>query len=283
MKIGIITVLYKSSSVIEGFINSMNAQTWSEFDILFIENEVDEQYCETYIRNNSNFPFMFFRNEKNEGVARGNNQGIEHYIAQDDITHILFLNNDIIVDSNFLEKQVEIMQTHPNVEALAPKIFYHGRGEKIWYAGGRLSYFKGGPVHFGHNKRDKLLGRELFRINYAPTCSLIIRKGIFQRTGIRMWEQLFVYQDDYVFCKELHKAKVRLYYIPSIHLQHKISISTGGHKSEFSRYYLARNWAYTLRKFRNIFVLILPFIMILNALRGSHIENRAIIDSVKMP
>ena len=283
MKIGIVTVLFKSSSVIESFIHCMNAQTWKEFDIFFVENEVDDQYCETYIRDNAKFPFTFVRNRRNEGVAKGNNQGIDHYLALTDTTHLLFLNNDIEVEANFLERQVKITQTYPEVEMLAPKMFYFGTGGRIWYAGGKLSYLKEGPVHFGHNKRDKLVGRELFRVTYAPTCSLLIRKDILIRTGIRMWEQLFVYQDDYVFCKELFKAGVSLYYTPDIHLQHKISTSTGGSKSDFSRYYLTRNWAYTLRKFRNVLTILLPLVILSNVLRGARIENRAILDSLKMP
>jgi len=283
MRIGIITVLYKSSSVIEGFIESMNAQIYQNYDVFFVENEVENAFCEEFIQSNARFSFTFLRNEKNEGVGKGNNQGIDHYLVQTDITHLLFLNNDILVASDFLEQQVVLLEENEDVDALAPKMFYYGKEEKIWYAGGKLSYLKEGPIHFGHNKRDKLIESDLFPLTYAPTCSFIIRKDILERTGIRMWEQLFVYHDDYVFCKELYRAGVKLFYTPNIHLLHKISTSTGGTKSDFSRYYLTRNWAYTMRKYKNVLILLLPLILLFNLSRGARIENRAIIDSFKMP
>jgi hypothetical protein len=50
MKIGIVTVLFKSDDVINGFIDSMNAQTFDNFHILFVENDVSNLHCERVIR-----------------------------------------------------------------------------------------------------------------------------------------------------------------------------------------------------------------------------------------
>jgi GT2 family glycosyltransferase len=280
--IGIITVLFKSDAVLEDFINSLNGQTHQEFEVLFIENEVENYFTEAYIKQHSKFKYFFMRNAKNEGVAVANNQGIDHFSTKYDTDYILFLNNDIVFDNNFLEKHVEYFHKYDYVDALAPKMFYHQPGNKIWYAGGTLSYFKGNCRHWGHNKRDKLVGKDLFRVSYAPTCSLMVKKEVLVESRIRMWENLFVYFDDYVFSMELKKNKVKLYYTPNIHLLHKISISTGGRKSEFSRYYLSRNWTYLMRKQTNVGLLLIPFWMAYNVIRGLKIENKAIIDSFKM-
>jgi hypothetical protein len=97
-----------------------------------------------------------------------------------------------------------------------------------------------------------------------------------------MWENLFVYADDYVFSRELWNKKVQLYYTPDIGLLHKISTSTGGTQSDFSRYYMTRNWAYLVRKFKDVGFLIIPFWMAYNKIKGNKIENKAITDSFKM-
>ena len=124
MKIGIVTVLFKSDDVINGFIDSMNAQTFDNFHILFVENDVSNLHCERVIRAELKTPFTFVRNYENTGVAAGNNQGIDFFLADRSYTHLLFLNNDIEVGPDFLQKHVELLQLHPEVDALAPKMFY---------------------------------------------------------------------------------------------------------------------------------------------------------------
>ncbi|WP_176053076.1 glycosyltransferase family 2 protein [Paraburkholderia caribensis] len=282
-KIGIVTVLFKSDSVIDGFIESMNAQTFREFHILFVENDVANFHCEHEIRKGLTVPFTFVRNRDNAGVAAGNNQGIDFFLGDPSYTHILFLNNDIEVNPDFLHRQVDVLANHPEVDALAPKMFYYTPAEKVWYAGGKLSYLKGGCRHFGHNKRDRLTRDALYRVDYAPTCSLIVKSWPLRDSGIRMWEELFVYYDDTVFCHELTQAGIRIYFTPRIHLWHKISSSTGGAKSEFSRYFMTRNWLYWGIRRRNLAVLTSAL-----ALGGFHflvrnkVEMRAMRDALQM-
>ena len=282
-KIGIVTVLYKSDSVIQGFISSMNAQTFRNFDILFVENDSESFCCEQRIEDGFTGKYTFVRNPKNAGVAKGNNQGIDFFLSDSSYTHILFLNNDIEVNSDFLQMHVDLFAHHPEVDALAPKMFYYKPKGKVWYAGGKLSYLKGGCRHFGHNKRDRLTRHTLYRVNYAPTCSLMVKTWPLRDAGIRMWEELFVYYDDTVFCHELHQAGIRMYFAPEIHLWHKISSSTGGPRSEFSRYFMTRNWLYWGIRRRNIAVLASAF-----ALGGFHffarnkIEINAMRDALRM-
>lgn len=282
-KIGIVTVLYKSDSVIDGFIHSMNAQGFSSFHILFVENDPENLHCEAQIRSNLSVPYTFIRNAKNAGVATGNNQGIDFFLKDPSYTHLLFLNNDIEVNADFLKRQVDVFAGHPEVDALTPKMFYFEPKGKVWYAGGKLSYLKGGCRHFGHNKRDRLTRRALYRVNYAPTCSLMVKTASLRDAAIRMWEELFVYYDDTVFCHELYQAGIRLYFAPEIHLWHKISSSTGGMKSEFSRYFLTRNWLYWGIRRRNVAVLASAL-----ALGGYHlltrnkVEMRAMRDALQL-
>lgn len=279
MKIGIVTVLFKSDDVIDGFIESMNAQTLRDFEVFFVENDVENTFCEQRIRESANFPFEFVRNDTNAGVARGNNQGIDWCMSRDDITHIHFLNNDIEVEPSFLQQHMDFFAANPDMEGLAPKMFYWNSGGKIWFAGGAINYFKEGPRHWGHNKRDKMVGKPLFKIDYTPTCSLLMKKDVLVKSGIRMWEQLFVYYDDYVFCKELRDYGFNLYYTPDIHLQHKVSTCTGGNESDFSRYYNTRNHLYVMRRYKN---LMLPLWWLFYKIKGGDIEHKAMRDAFSM-
>lgn len=254
-RVGIVTVLFKSAAVIEAFVRCMNAQTFRNFHIYFVENETTCEACERAIGRSAQFEYTFVRNGRNAGVAAANNQGLDFFTADERCTHVLFLNNDIEFGPNFLESQINVFRCNTAVDALAPKIFYYSEPNRVWYAGGKLSYLKGGVRHFGHNKPDRLVGRSLYRVTYAPTCSLMLDTAKLRASGVRMWEELFVYADDYQFCKDLHANGIALYYAPRIKLLHKISTSTGGSQSEFSRFYLTRNWAYLGLVHRNVAVL----------------------------
>lgn len=280
-KIGIITVLYKSESVLEGFVNSLNAQKFKNFEVLFIQNQIDDRFSERYIQENASFDYNYLLNDTNKGVAAANNQGIDFFKTRE-VEYIHFFNNDVEFEPTFFEAHIGLFNKYDHIDALAPKTFYYSIKDKIWYAGGCISYLKNNCRHYGHNKRDILRGKEIFRVSYAPTCSFMIKRKVLLKSQIRMWENLFVYFDDYVFSKELWRKKVRLFYAPSITLLHKISVSTGGRRSDFTRYYYTRNWAYVARVNKNYGFLLIPFWMLYNYVVGKHLENKAIKDSFKM-
>lgn len=282
-RIGIVTVLFKSAPVIDAFVICMNTQTFKNFHVYFVENEVTSEACRVAIERAARFNYTFVRNDRNMGVAAANNQGMGFFLADRGYTHVLFLNNDIEFEADFLRSQASIFRRHTEVDALAPKIFYFSEPSRVWYAGGKLSYLKGGVRHFGHNKHDRLTGRPLYRVTYAPTCSLMVDAARLRASGIRMWEELFVYADDYQFCKDLRAKRIALYYAPDIKLWHKISTSTGGSQSEFSRFYLTRNWAYLGIVHYNLAVLtLIPLRACLLLFRHRDVELKALREAWRM-
>lgn len=282
-RIGIVTVLFKSAPVIDAFVRCLNTQTFKNFHVYFVENEVTSEACHGAVERAANFNYTFVRNDRNVGVAAANNQGMDFFLADQSYTHVLFLNNDVEFGPQFLQSQIDIFQKHKAVGALAPKIFYYSEPSRVWYGGGKLSYLKGGVRHFGHNKRDKLTGRPLYHITYAPTCSLIVDAEKLRASGIRMWEELFVYADDYQFCKDLRAKRITLYYAPDIKLWHKISTSTGGSQSEFSRFYLTRNWAYLGIVHYNLAVLaLIPLRLCLWLFQHHDVELKALREAWRM-
>jgi len=280
MKIGIVSVLYKSDSVIEDYIESLNRQSFSDFEVLYIENDVTNRYCQQVIEEKSKYPFHFIRNAENVGIATGNNQGIDYFDDRNDCDFILFMNNDVEFDSDFLQKHCEYHDRF-GLDIIVPKILYHD-SQKIWYAGGSLSYLKGGPRHWGHNKKDRLQDQGYFAVDYAPTCSFLIKKDLLIKNNIRMWDQLFVYYDDYQFCLDIKKAGLTIYYVPELTLLHKISSSTGGAESPFSRRFLTRNKFYLMRRHKNLMFLQTPAALLYYSLSGRSIETKAILESLKM-
>ncbi|WP_292474698.1 glycosyltransferase family 2 protein [Methanosphaera sp.] len=91
---------------------------------------------------------LLIKNNENYGFAKGNNIAIDYTIKYDNPDYILLLNNDTIVDPNFLEKMINVAQNDSKIGLLGPKFYYYdyeGSHETIWCIGSvvDLDHFPG--------------------------------------------------------------------------------------------------------------------------------------------
>jgi GT2 family glycosyltransferase len=101
---------------------------------------------------------IVIKNDKNYGFAEGNNIGIRYTLKAQDPDYILLLNNDIVVDKNFLTELVKISESDIKIGVAGPKnIFYekNGRKDVISFLGGKLNLkHYPGYFHIGENLID---------------------------------------------------------------------------------------------------------------------------------
>ncbi len=105
-KIGLVTVLYKSETVLDGFFESLRKQTFKDFKLYIVNNASPDGSLKKALleKEKVDYPIEIIDNENNVGVAKGNNQGIERALYEKS-EYILLLNNDI----EFLENTIEIL------------------------------------------------------------------------------------------------------------------------------------------------------------------------------
>jgi len=253
-KIGLVTVLYKSDDVLEDFFKSISQQSFKNYHLYLIDNSPSGQtdnLIESLIKRYPITGLTHLKNEKNNGVAKGNNQGIELGI-KDGSDFILLLNNDIEFSQANLFEEMLTYAVNNNEHMLIPKIFYHGT-RKIWLAGGKIHRFKGYASHVGYNQDDEQKFNTIKYFKYAPTCFMLISKKVFDKIGL-MDEKYFVYYDDTDYIARAIHGGFRICYLPALEVFHKVSFSTGGGETLFSIYYLNRNRVYFIRKNYSFFV-----------------------------
>ncbi|MGB2363784.1 MAG: glycosyltransferase family 2 protein, partial [Flavobacteriales bacterium] len=133
MKIGIVTVTFNSSSVLDDFFTSIEQQDYSDFNLYIIDNNsVDDTLSKV-----DSWDFkskVILKNTNNLGVAAGNNQGIK-LALKDGCDFVLLLNNDTIFEDKLLSKLVETYNTYGS-SIVVPKMNYFSPSNMIWYAGG---------------------------------------------------------------------------------------------------------------------------------------------------
>ena len=283
MKIGIVTVLNTIDGLTDGFVSCINAQRFRNFEIFLLENDGLNARREALIRSKLNVPFTLVRSPRNGNAATAINLGIDHFLADNSFTHILFLSNDAEVSPLFLDRYSNIMRANSKVDVLAAKILHPSRAGKILYAGGKLSYVKGGFKYFDRKKIEKVLSRTLSRVTYAPNSSLMIKAWLLKDSGVRMWDELFICHDNTIFCHELQQAGFRMYVTPKIEVNCRPFSIDGKTIPEESRYYTTRNWLYWGIRRRNFAVLTSALFLFAfyTAVRNT-VEREAMADAFRM-
>lgn len=249
-KIGIVTVLYKSESVLPEFFESLEAQTYKNFILYIVDNKSPDNSLaiSEAFKIKSTFETVVIANDDNYGVAKGNNIGIKQALS-DNCDYVLLSNNDVVIQEKAIEHTL-LGLIRNNADFAASKILFYKK-DVLWYAGGSYSWYNGWCIHYGMKQVDKGQFDIEKETVYAPTCFLLIKKGVFLSIGL-MDEAYFVYWDDTDFVYRARKKNFKLFYIPSATIEHNERSSTGG-VNKFTIYYIYRNLIYFSFKNRNIF------------------------------
>jgi len=219
-KIGVVTITYNSEKVLPGFLQSVSNQTYKNFTLYIIDN-ISADATLTMIDIPHNFNCKIIKNNKNVGVAAGNNQGIKQALA-DACDYIMLLNNDVEFEHTLFEKLVYNMELL-NASMIAPKMMYHPETTMIWWAG-TILHKKDGYLnyHRGIHEEDKGQYNNIETVDYAPTACVLMKKEVIDDIGY-MDEKYFAYFDDTDFFYRIYKQKKhKLLYFPNAQFFHKV-------------------------------------------------------------
>ena len=169
---------------------------------------------------------------ENHGFAKGNNTGFQSVKQKADYT--IFLNNDTIVDPNFIDPLVNELEAISNVKQTAPKIFYEDKKEYIWFAGGIISLWTGVIRHSGIRKKDSSKFSQKRKIDYATGCCVCMRTVDFESIGM-FDESFLLYGEDVDLSLRFSNEGGEILFVPESKIWHKVSASLGG-QSAFGKW-----------------------------------------------
>lgn len=237
-KIGVVTVLYNSASVLADFFVSIERQSYGNFVVYCVDNASTDDSVRQCRRRSDRC--VVIENGKNLGVAAGNNMGIRTAIA-DGCEYVLFLNNDVVFGQDLFECLVRGLDEHA-CEMTIPLIYYHDRPSVFWAAGGYFEKMAGNRTrHWGEGSEDRKQFSTDRQVEYASTCCVLVKRDVFQRVGL-MDERYFVYYDDSDFMLRAKKNGIKIFCLENGSLWHKVSSLTGG-DSPFTLYHGRRSQA----------------------------------------
>jgi len=174
---------------------------------------------------------------KNLGYTGGVNFSFQH-VQKKHADYILVLNNDTIVERDFLNRLVDGMEGNKSAAAAGGTIFYDHDRTEVWYAGGRMIHWRGLAVHDhkGHHLDPELLGGER-EVSFLTGCCILFRSSALETIGGED-ERFFMYLDDIELSARILSKGFRLLYVPRAIIYHK---ALGETESPFKLYYSIRN------------------------------------------
>ncbi len=233
MKVSIIILNYNGLLFNEACLKTVFNQTYKDFEVIFVDNGSTDnsgKITELLFGTRNNFRYLF--SEKNLGFTGGNNLGYKY----SDGEYIVLLNNDTVVEPNWLEELVKGIETFENAGIVQSLVLTDGIPKKY--------YEKNGSVNFlGHNIMeifpiDENGKGEIF---LAGGASLIFKKSLLGNKAEIFPDEYFLYSEDTYLSffslfsgfKNYHNAKSIVY--------HKGSATTRKSKLPFINYYQERN------------------------------------------
>ncbi|MCX6639562.1 MAG: glycosyltransferase family 2 protein [bacterium] len=151
------------------------------------------------------------------------NLGARHALSEG-ADYVLFLNNDIVLEPNFLQELLKGAESFPRSLVLS-KILSAENPDTIWSLGGKLHPASGYFGMVGNNTPDDGRYVEPFEVDWLPGMSVLIPIEVF-REGIWVDEKTFPqYAGDSDFSIKARQAGYRLIVWPESRVYNKVSNS----------------------------------------------------------
>lgn len=220
--------------------------------ILVVDNGSTDG-SESYLR--ERFPDIeLVQTGKNLGFTGGNNIGIQHAL-NDKADYIILLNNDTIVDREFVTEMATIAETDPSIGMLCPKMYFYDRPDTLWYAGASFHPWLGWGRHRGYNARDIGQFDTVEETERPSGCALMVSSALCGKIGL-LRDEYFCYCEDIDWGMRARNGNFKIVYVPTSKIWHKVSRSSGGSGTGISLYYFVRNMFMCLDKNKQ-----LPFLL----------------------
>ena len=232
-KVSVIILNYNGVEHIDECLSTVLNQTYPHYDVIIVDSASSE-FSVNYIR--SKYPdITLLPFKENLGYARGNNIGIEHA----DSDYVAILNNDTIVESEWIEELVKTLQSRDNVCFVTSKLkIYNDRD--IINARGIVIHYTGPSFNNGLFECDDD-SSALMSVPGINGCAFAARRDVLKEIGL-FDADFFMHMEDADISLRARLAGYDILYVPTSVVYHKYKLNIGSNEKfyrlERNRYLL---------------------------------------------
>jgi len=202
--VSVVVLNYNGRAFLDACLSSVFQISYprSSYEVILVDNASTDGSVE-YVHNN--FPLIrILALNKNYGFTEGNNKGAE--LARGDL--IVFLNNDTVVDKNWLNELAKVALSDSKIGICGSKIMSM-KDRNVTQYNGRHLHVLGGVIPSAFYTYKNELGKEFHAVGSVQGSSFLVRKDVFKSLG-GFDGDYFLYSDEVDIC---HRAWISGYYV----------------------------------------------------------------------
>lgn len=240
-KVSIIVLNWNGLEDTRECLRSLQRTTYPSYDVILVDNASTGNDVQA-LRAEFKDYIHIIQNDRNYGFTGGNNIGARYALGNSDSDYLLLLNNDTVVDSQFLAELVRVSEGDPSVGIAGPKTYlYHDfhRLQLVWI---KLDMWKGKASHVGSREIDRGHYENIREIDCVQGSCLLVKRNVIEQIGL-LDERYFGYWEEVDYCVRAKKAGYKIVYVPAAKIWHKALQIAKNHE-----YHMARNRFWFMKK-----------------------------------
>lgn len=253
--VSIIIVNWNGLADLKSCLASLKKVKYPNLETIIVDNgsnDGSQQYIKSQKSKVKNVTLI--QNTSNVGYAEGNNIGYRKAKGQ----YLLLLNNDTVIENDFLTPLVEKMDSDSAIAGVQPIILQFPNKKLIDSIG---SYFitTGFLYHLGHNKPDQKKYQKPNDVFSMKGACMLLRKSVIDKVGL-FDTDYFAYFEETDLCMRIWISGSKIVYLPQSTIYHKGGETFKRLDNSFLLFHSYKNRIYTYAKNFEVstLVLVLP-------------------------
>ncbi len=242
--VSIVSVNWNNAEITLDMVRSFEGLRYTHYELIIVDNGSTRGGD---IEKVLDYPQVkLIKTGKNLGFAGGTNVGIRASEGE----YILLLNNDTVVNPNFLDSMVQVLEDNPKAGVVSPKIYFYDDPMRFQYAGGTgINPLTGRGFFIGYKEMDEGQYDHIKQTYLCSGACMMVRREVFEEIGL-LSERYFMYYEEHDFTERAQKAGWMCYYTANSFIHHKVSLSMGKY-NPLKTYYMYRNRLLFMRRVKN--------------------------------
>lgn len=196
-KIAVIIVNWNGKHLLEECLSSVESQDYDNFKIIFVDNGSEDKSVEFVKEKFSKVEVISL--DKNTGFAKGNNIGINKAFEDLKVEYIALLNNDAIVEKNWLSEMVKVIEQDNKIGSVAPRILKYYKRDEFDSLGMKIRMIGSGMNNLVNEKNDDRY--DMIVEVFGPSgCSCLYKRDALE--DICIFNEYFD-NDFFAFCEDV--------------------------------------------------------------------------------
>lgn len=237
--VSILVVNYNGASLLPACLDSLALLSCTNREVILVDNGSSDSSLEVLRR----YPWVrTIRSRSNLGFAGGNNVGLEHCSGR----YVLLLNNDTIVNPEFVGVLCRYLEEHPQVGIVQGKMLLPRFGRALDVCGSFLTAW-GLPYHYGCYKPDGAKYQRSYPVFSGKGACLMFRREVVPAAGGFLFDnEFFCYYEESDFCHRAWLSGYEVHFVPSPPIDHLMGATAGGPQAAFVLRHYLRNMLFSL-------------------------------------